>query len=401
MAAGAPSAFPAWGTPGAGVPGVLLGRSPRGHAIHAPPLRPVTVIGPTGSGKTTRVTAPILAEWPGPAVVLSVRTDLIGLAHPARSRRGPVWLVDPEGALPAGVAAARFDLTAWVTSLADAQDVAAVLLDSAGPDGSRGGRFWAELAQSWTAPILFAGARSGLDIGEIADLAMQDRSTRAERLVAQCGDPIAIRMLRSVADLEARARTSVMATVCQALRVFNRAGVVRATTGSDFTLDRVLDESATLVLALPAFRMRQVAPLFAALLTALWARVQARAARVAPSRPPLLLLVDEAAHVPGVTAPVLEWVTTGPGLGVQVVTAWHDLAQLTARYGAERSTLVNNSGSVLFLAAGSDPDGREFLERYAAASGAEGASVHEQLEVTGNLVFTAGRCEPLQLREPV
>ncbi|GGN73391.1 hypothetical protein GCM10010112_42640 [Actinoplanes lobatus] len=370
--------------------GLELGLSLQGQAIHAPPMLPVTVIGPTGSGKTTRVAAPILADWPGPAVVLSVKADLIGAAYPARRRRGPVWLLDPEDALRAGDEAARFDLTAWIASLADAQDVAAVLLASGGADDVREGRFWSELAQNWTAPILFAGARSGLDIGQIADLAMRDRSAHAERLVAESGDPIAIRMLRSVLDLEIRARTSVMATVCQALRVFNRPGVVRAATGSDFTLDQVLDGTATLAMTLPAFRMRQVAPLFAAVLTMLWSRLQTRAVNE-----PLLLLIDEAANVPGVADQMLEWVTTGRGLGVQVVTLWHDLAQLTARYGVERSTVVNNSGSLLFLGAGRDPDGREFLDRFA------GAALHDRLATTGNVVFREGRCEPLRLRAPV
>ena len=393
-----PPPFPAWPHP-PGSPGVLLGSSQHGESIRGLPLLPVTVIGPTGSGKTSRVAAPILAEWPGPAVLLSVKTDLIGTVYRARRRHGPVWLLDPEDTLPDRTRAARFDLIASLSSLSDAQDLAAVLLDSGGADGLREGRFWTELAQNWTAPILFAGARRGLDIGQIVDLAMRDRSSRAEQLVAESEDPIAVRMLRSVLDLEARARTSVMATVCQALRVFNRPGVVRTTTGSDFTLDQLLTEPSTLALTLPAFRMRQVAPLFSAVLTMLWSRLQDRTARGIVGRP-LLLLVDEAAHVPDVSRHMLEWVTTGRGLGVQVVTLWHDLAQLSARYRAELSTLVNNSGSLLFLAVGRDPDGREFLERCAATSD-NATSLHEQLATTGNVVFTQGRCAPLQLRGPL
>lgn len=143
------------------------------------------VVGPTGSGKTTQFAVPTLIDWPGPAVVLSVRTDLLDAAYDQRSRRGPVRVLDPEQALCGRYPVAGLDLTSWLTTLTDALDMAMVLISSGGIGGSRKDKFWYDLAQLWTAPILYAGARAGLAFREIIDIVLEDRSVRAEVLVAE------------------------------------------------------------------------------------------------------------------------------------------------------------------------------------------------------------------------
>jgi type IV secretory pathway TraG/TraD family ATPase VirD4 len=377
-------------------PSVLLGRRADGTPLRSTPLRPITVIGPTGSGKTRWFAAPTMVDWPGPAVVVSVKADLLAAAYAARLERGPVWVLDPEDALGGRFPTARFDLASWTTSLQDAQDVAALLIDAGGTGGLRDDRFWYQLAQTWTAPVLFAGARAGLRFDEIVDVVLEDRSVRAEALVAETGDPIAMRMLRSVFGLEDRARTGVLATVAQSLRVFNRPGVLAATAVEDFAVDDVLDRDCTLAMTLPGFRMREVAPLFATVLTRIWERLQARAARGTTSERPLLVLVDEAAHVAGVTEHLLEWVTTARGLGVQLVTLWQDVTQLVSHYGQECSTMINNTGSALFLDPGCDPDGADYLARLRRAAWPPERARAARPE-RRNLAFHGGRCDVVSL----
>ncbi len=73
-----------------------------------------------------------------------------------------------------------------------------------------------------------------------------------------------------------------------------------------------------------------------------------------PLDPPLLLVLDEAANI----APLADLdalAATAAGHGVQLVTVWHDLAQITARYGPKASTVVNNHRAKLFLSGISDP----------------------------------------------
>lgn len=382
-----------------GFPSVRLGAAPDGGEVRSRPRWPITVVGPTGSGKTARFAVPTLVDWPGPAVVLGARTDLLDAAYDRRSRRGPVRVLDPEQALRCRYPAARLDLTSWLTTLTDALDVAVMLLSSGGAGGSREDGFWSDLAQLWTAPILFAGARAGLTFREIIDIVLEDRSVRAEVLVAETGDPVARRMLGSVLGLEERTRSGVLATVAQALRVFNRPGVPESVSCGTFRLDEALDDDGTVVLSLPGFRMDQVAPLFSAVLALIWARVQTRAGERtgAPVRP-LLLLVDDAAHIPAVTGQLLEWATTARGLDVQLVTVWQDVGQLTARFGAQRSTLLNSAGSTLFLEPGWDPDTAEFLTRLVRATRSGGDGGGWVRPAGGStLLVQDGRCRTVSL----
>ena len=79
-------------------PGVLLGRHGRRNIAAGDGL-PVIVLGPTGAGKTRGVIAPNSAQWPGPVAATSVKTDLIDLTLPVRSRKGRVWGFEPSGRL--------------------------------------------------------------------------------------------------------------------------------------------------------------------------------------------------------------------------------------------------------------------------------------------------------------
>ena len=73
-----------------------------------------------------------------------------------------------------------------------------------------------------------------------------------------------------------------------------------------------------------------------------------------PLDPPLLVVLDEAANI----APLSDLdalASTAAGHGMQLVTIWHDLAQITARYGPRATTVVNNHRAKLFLSGISDP----------------------------------------------
>jgi type IV secretion system protein VirD4 len=78
-----------------------------------------------------------------------------------------------------------------------------------------------------------------------------------------------------------------------------------------------------------------------------------------PLDPPLLVVLDEAANI----APLSDLdalASTAAGHSIQLVTIWHDLAQISARYGARASTVVNNHRAKLFLSGISDPSTLEY-----------------------------------------
>ena len=66
----------------------------------------VAVIGPSRSGKTVNVIAGLL-DWDGPAVVVSIKRDLIDATREAREQKGYTLVFDPSGVSglpPAGLA---------------------------------------------------------------------------------------------------------------------------------------------------------------------------------------------------------------------------------------------------------------------------------------------------------
>jgi type IV secretory pathway TraG/TraD family ATPase VirD4 len=78
-----------------------------------------------------------------------------------------------------------------------------------------------------------------------------------------------------------------------------------------------------------------------------------------PLDPPLLVVLDEAANI----APVAELdglAATCAGSGIQLVTVWQDMAQITARYGARAPTVLNNHRARLFLSGIADPSTLEY-----------------------------------------
>ena len=57
----------------------------------------LVVVGPTQSGKTTSLAVPAILGWRGPVLAASVKSDLLRHTLGACARRGRVWCIDPTG----------------------------------------------------------------------------------------------------------------------------------------------------------------------------------------------------------------------------------------------------------------------------------------------------------------
>jgi len=117
----------------------------------------------------------------------------------------------------------------------------------------------------------------------------------------------------------------------------------------------LLDGANTLYLCAPAHEQRRLRPLFATLVTQVIEAAYERAeSQARPLDPRLLVVLDEAANV----APIAELdvlASTAAGHGVQLVTIWQDLGQLSARYGSRAGSVVNNHRAKVFLSGIADP----------------------------------------------
>lgn len=83
--------------------GYSLGTSqrPKGIELWSRADKACRVIGPMGSGKTTRFFAPTIRKWAGPVLATSTKPDLVELTLDARRRDGrPVMVFDPQSIAP-------------------------------------------------------------------------------------------------------------------------------------------------------------------------------------------------------------------------------------------------------------------------------------------------------------
>ncbi len=162
------------------------------------------------------------------------------------------------------------------------------------------------------------------------------------------------------------AATSARGVLCtRRPRRFWRPSPGRApNSGTDaFEPTELLNGSHTLYLCAPAHDQRRLRGYFTALTQQVLSQAFTRATRRGkPLDPPLLVVLDEAAHI----APLPELdglAATCASHGIQLVTVWQDLAQVRARYGARAPTVLNNHRAKVFLPGIADPDTLEYASR--------------------------------------
>lgn len=78
--------------------------------------------------------------------------------------------------------------------------------------------------------------------------------------------------------------------------------------------------------------------------------------------PRLLCALDEAGNVAALEL-LPEWATTGRGQGIQLLSVWHDQAQLVHRYGDRAATILNGHRAKVFLSGLADVGALELGSR--------------------------------------
>jgi type IV secretion system protein VirD4 len=327
--------------------------------VAAEPAQSVIVFGPTQSRKTSGFAIPAILGWDGPVVAASIKTDLIDHTIGYRRAVGRVRCFDPSGATGleatpwSPLAAAR----TWPGARRAASGLTEVAKSSVGTMAD--GDFWYATATKMLAPLLFAAAFGGRDMADVVRWVDTQEQTEVLELLEAAGVTEAVNAARSAFGKEDRQRSSIYTTVETILDPF--ADAARTATDSTEAGGNALDPallvggSNTLYLCAPAHDQRRLTPLFVSVVREVVEYVYDLAARThRPLDPPLLIVLDEAANI----APLADLdalASTAAGHGVQLVTVWHDLAQINARYGPRATTVVNNHRAKLFLSGISDP----------------------------------------------
>ncbi len=334
----------------------------------------VIVFAPTGTHKTSGLAIPILLEWEGPVLVTSIKGDLLSETIRRREALGKVMVFDPTGV--SGIDPAQRATPLWgAATWRGAQRVAHWLCGAA--QGSKSGLqdadFWFATAEKLLAPLLFAAASSKRTMGDVVRwLDEGPKLSQAEvcKALGEAGEPAAERAWQATQNREEKQRSSVYTTAETITAAFADQRVQRETEAADYTPEHLLDGGQnTLYLCAPLQEQERLRPLFSTLVQELLSVAYEKASADGGHAldPPLLLLLDEAANIAPI--PNLDAVaSTAPGQGIQLVSVFHDMAQVGAVYGRRSATIVNNHGAKLLGRGISDLDTLTWVSRVTGAT---------------------------------
>lgn len=343
----------------------------------------LALIGPSRSGKTTAAVSGIL-EWEGPAVLSSVKADLLAATGGWRSRQGTVQVYDPT--LSTVDTSARWSPLQQADTVLGAQRAARALCDAAPRGGVDGGMdFWLAQAEILLSGLMYVAHHVHRDMGAVCDwVLLQDRPTdlgpgevrealtqlmKSNDQVVVAGAIEASKGLVSVWELEERTRSSVYSTAQTVVWPWSEPGVAASaqpdhaeSAHPHVDLKWLLSGSNTVYLCAPIEDQRRLAPAFGGLLNDLINQAYRQVARTGkPLDPPLLVVVDEAGNTPLRSLP--EYASTLAGIGIVLVTIWQSLAQVEAAYGRQADTILTNHLTKCFYAGLSDPASLRYVEQ--------------------------------------
>jgi type IV secretion system protein VirD4 len=341
---------------------MILGRFGK-ELVAAEPRQSVIVFGPTGTFKTAGLAIPVLREWEGPVIATSVKTDQILNTIAQRRERGRVFIFDPAQAT--GLPSTRISPLVGCEDWGRAGRAARWVVDGerVSSGGLENSDFWFSSARRQLHPMFFAAARGGLSIADV--LRWLEEGEEADReirpLLAEAGEPAAVRAWEVIWRREERQRSSIQTTAEVALQVYGDSAIAEETGAADFDPAQLVDGgSDTLFLYAPEGEQERLAPVFSTVIQMVRSAGQAIAATQGQVDPALLVQLDEAGNVAAV--PRLDsWAATGGGQGMQINAIFQDFAQVRRVYGQGADTVVNNFGAKLFLQALGDPSTLDYI----------------------------------------
>ncbi len=367
----------------------------------------VAVIGPSRSGKTVNVISSLL-EWDGPAVVVSVKRDLIDATRRARSAIGETRVFDPSGVsgIPVRELARWSPLRAAGTA-SGAQKAAAALAAAIPKSGIEGGGdYWARQSEILLTGLLGAAALDPsltmVDVAEWVftnDLPVDGEPhpivDLLERVEAE-GSPeqrhaagMAMLHLRAAWGSEERMRSIVFSTVQTVLQTWldptvgESARLRRAGRDRFVDLDWLTDpqRANTLYLVAPLDDQKRLAPVLGGLLGDLKNQAYERDVSGRALERTLLMVIDEAGNMPLAWLP--EVASTCAGIGILLVTIWQSKAQLDAAYGRLADSVLTNHLTKVVFAGCSDQSTLEYVSRLLGDEEVERRSTSWDVNGTG------------------
>ncbi len=324
----------------------------------------VAIIGPTRCGKTAAAISGIL-DWSGPAVLSSVKSDLMAATIGWRRTLGEVRVFDPT--CSTNEPSCGWSPLRAAGTISGAQKAARGLVDAGPRAGADNLDFWLRLAEQTLWPHLYLAAHHRRTMGHVTrwittQESPEDPSTELATLAIKGlddPDPAIARDTRLARDgllglwnLDRRTRSSAYATAQTLIGPWNDPDVARTSLTHDVDLEWLLNGDNTLYLCGPLHEQARLAPVFGGLLGDLIHQVYEHVTQTDRAITPTLFVLDEAANTPTRWLP--ETASTCAGLGVLLVTIWQAKAQLDAAYGRRADTVLTNHGTKVIFSGTSD-----------------------------------------------
>jgi type IV secretion system protein VirD4 len=336
----------------------------------------VCVIGPTRCGKTANMISGIL-EWKGPAILSSVRDDLLEFTLERRQALGKVKVFDPTGVT--GQPCSQWSPLRDAATLTGAQKAArSIMAAYSRPGGREDVEFFGDLGASFLSALFYVAAVSGRTMADVLRwVQTRDQPTRTSRgdLVGLIDNQLAgddpvrreraglvLQGLQAVWRNDERTSSGIYITAGRMLGVWQDPQVAAVCQGCDIDLDWLVGGPNTLYIASPLHDQARLAILFGGVLSDL---IEQQAYEWAGQRkgplPDLLVVLDEAANTPTRWLPNVA--STCSGLGILLVTIWQSKAQIDAAYGPLADAVLTNHGTKILFSGVSDLATLEYASR--------------------------------------
>jgi type IV secretion system protein VirD4 len=281
--------------PGRLLLGVLPGIA-RLTGLAAETAQSLVVVGPTQSGKTTSLAVPAILGWKGPVLAASVKSDLLRHTLGTRTHLGQVWCIDPTASTGARVS--TWSPLTGCDQWREACRASAELCEAAKSDGTTAdGEFWYATAGKLLAPLFVAAALDGRTMADVVRWVDTQEVGEVAAILERAAPPEVLHAAEATWCRDDRTRSSIYTTAETVLAPFAHPPPGPPADGT-FEPGALLGGVHTLYLCAPAHDQRRLRGYFTALTQAVLAHAFATATKSGrPLDPPLLVVLDEAAHI--------------------------------------------------------------------------------------------------------
>ncbi|MFC1442916.1 TraM recognition domain-containing protein [Streptacidiphilus sp. N1-10] len=332
---------------------VSLGRTLAGLALWAIVESSVLVLAAPRQGKTSQIIIPWLHAWTGPALVTSLRGDVLDATALSRRAAGPVAVMVPTGMVD-WPDIAQWSPTSGCEDFGKAMQRADLMVQigKSETSDSSGAGFFGATATSLLAGWLHAAALTGRTMDDVLTwgfnpsieepIKLLANSDRAEHGVAAMMDSL----YRNPGDTRANLFATVQTALTPLFAPMARATFAPAA-GQGLDIETFLKDNGTLYLLVGEQESRSLAPLITAFIDEFTETAKRLADRSPGGRldPPLGMILDEVANVSPLPH-LPELLSFAGGSGIFITAIAQNMAQLRKRWGQEGADMIWGASTV-------------------------------------------------------